>query len=433
MDSPHLSEAVFVGLCNYIGTSRQISMRREVWDIRQSITNQVNKEEDNYEMWSGSRKEGFRLASSDMDWMFSPKDHRVIWNLCQIKYYTLLSKTLILSECQMSPPGFVLLQLLSPSYRGFLREIISACVEMESRYYISSSIYRQITCSKVFPFATVHGPCGSSNYGIAGVECDAAQCLTCDIWPPIASSFITRSSSWPESHILGDIVKGGCHFVAIGHKLSVHEDKEWRISFSLAEQKLVYSMNHCQFLTYALLKLFLKNVINSETEEKLLCSYHMKTAVFWVIQQNIVPIWSPQNLLECFWICFKMILKWVYDGVCPNFFIPENNMFLCKIHGHAQKTLLIRLCGLYEKGNVSLQHIPSIRCNILHALQNPSSFVSVDEHLLLPDTNFDVEMFTEIATVNFHRIPHLNTCWKHLKAISVLRNSNLTKCQFLTI
>ncbi|XP_062612943.1 uncharacterized protein LOC134274716 [Saccostrea cucullata] len=405
MDPRHLPESVFVGLCNYIGTSYQISMRRGVWDISQRITNLLNKEEQVYEMWSGSRKEGFRLASSDTDWMFSPKDHRVIWNLCQIQYYTLHSKTLILSEWQMSPPGFVLLQLLTPSYRGFLREFTLSCVEMKNRYYISSSIYRQITCSKIFPFSDVHGPCGSGNIG--GVECDAAQCLTCDIWPPTAYSFITRSLHWPESRVLQDIVKSGCHFVAIGNKLSEHEDKEWRISFSLAEQKLVYSMNHCQFLTYALLKLFLTDVINNETEEKLLCSYHMKTVVFWVIQLNMVPSWSPQNLLECFWICFKVILKWVYDGICPNFFIPENNMFLGKIHGYAQNTLLMRLMGLYERGVVSLQHIPAIRLYVLHALHHPRIFVSVDEHLLLSESKCDVEMFIEISTVNSHRTPHL--------------------------
>jgi hypothetical protein len=37
--------------------------------------------------------------------------------------------------------------------------------------------------------------------------------------------------------------------VAIGHKLEKYENNEWRISFSLAQQTLVYSMNHCQFLT----------------------------------------------------------------------------------------------------------------------------------------------------------------------------------------
>lgn len=40
--------------------------------------------------------------------------------------------------------------------------------------------------------------------------------------------------------------------------LGLHENEEWRISFSQAEYKFVCAMNHCQFLTFGLLKLFLK-------------------------------------------------------------------------------------------------------------------------------------------------------------------------------
>ena len=96
-------------------------------------------------------------------------------------------------------------------------------------------------------------------------------------------------------------------------------------------------MNHTQFLTYGLLKCFEKEFNKDlDEEEKLLCSYHMKTAIFWTVQQSTIAHWCPQNLLEGFWVCFKILRKWVYDGYCPNFFIPENNMFLNKVHGTAQ-------------------------------------------------------------------------------------------------
>lgn len=41
---------------------------------------------------------------------------------------------------------------------------------------------------------------------------------------------------------------------------------EWRLSFSQAEQKLVYSMNHTQFLCYGVLKIFLKDVLRLDKE-----------------------------------------------------------------------------------------------------------------------------------------------------------------------
>jgi hypothetical protein len=134
--------------------------------------------------------------------------------------------------------------------------------------------------SDISPNSTVHGPCGSGTLG--PIEYDHAHCFVCDFWPPSASSWIDRCHTWPQPQVVKDIVRSGCHFVAIGNKLGNHESNEWRISFSLAEQNLVYSMNHCQFLTYGLLKLFLKEVINNGVgdNEKLLCSYHMKTTVF---------------------------------------------------------------------------------------------------------------------------------------------------------
>lgn len=130
----------------------------------------------------------------------------------------------------------------------------------------------------------------------------------------------------------------------------------------MAEKRLVYAMNHSQFLLYGLMKLFMKEVINRDVEEndEWLCSYHMKTAVFWVLQQNSLSECNSQNFLQCFWICFKLVIKWVYEGVCPNFFIPENNLFLVKMHGSAQNKLFCKLYAMYEKGASCLFECPTI-------------------------------------------------------------------------
>ena len=299
--------------------------------------------------------------------------------------------------------------------------------------YISSSKYREITCSDVIPNSTVHGPCGSGFIGTK--EYDTAQCFVCDFWPPSASSWIDRCHTWPQPQVVRDIVRSGCHFVAIGHKLGKHENNEWRISFSLAEQKLVYSMNHCQFLTYGLLKLFLKEVINNGVgdDEKLLCSYHMKTAVFWMIQTNTIPNWCPQNLLKCFWYCFKLILKWVYEGVCPNFFIPENNMFLSNIHGEAQNRLFVRLFGFYEKGLASLLHSPSLRSYIVNVLYNPRLSICTDEHTLVSATRFDKEMFEELYENNSIPSSDFYHIMKCLYIVEQLTASPLTQYQVVML
>ncbi|XP_061187026.1 uncharacterized protein LOC133195182 [Saccostrea echinata] len=334
-----MSESVFAGLCRKVGSSIQVNIRREVVEFKQlymRLTGEGNV------MYSGSRREGFRMAGSDVDFMVWPNGFQVIWNLDQAQNPNTKGK-IILCDCSESPPGFTLLELILTNHEKTLPSI----VRMNDKFYVSSSKYRREHCG---PNATEHGPC--EHFFIEHREFDYAYCLQCDFWPPSASLWIDRCHSWPDAQLVHDIVRNGCHIVAIGHKLGNHADNEWRISFSQAEQKIVYSMNHSQFLTYGLLKIFLKEIINNDSDnhDKLLCSYHMKTAVFWAIQQNTISRWCPQNILECFWVCFKFLLKWVYEGVCPNFFIPENNMFLVNIHGQAQKILFCRLYGLYKKG-----------------------------------------------------------------------------------
>ncbi|XP_078318046.1 uncharacterized protein LOC144620613 [Crassostrea virginica] len=427
----HLCESVFVRLCQIVGTSVQVAIRRETKEICEMVERRVAENKDVIEMQSGSVREGFRLERSDVDYMYWFNDHRVIWDMSQSEYYYTENKTLILSDSSESPPGFTLLELLTPTYR----EVLSACVPMNDKLYISSSLYRQQTQFHRYPGSREHGPCESGEI-LGVVEYDFAQCFACDFWPPSASSWINRCHSWPDREVVDDIIKNGCHFVPIGHPLGLHEQEEWRISFSVAEHKLVHTMNHCQFLTYGLLKIFLKEVIEdkqSTETNKLLCSYHMKTAVFWVIQQNVVPLWCPQNILVGFWVCFKLLLRWVYEGVCPNFFILQNNLFLTKIHGSAQRSLFLKLHGLYEKGLACLLQSPSIRSYITDVLYNPRLSICSNEDRMISECECDVELYSEIDR-NVSQAPeNLACCITYLQAIELMIGLPLTQCQVLML
>ncbi|XP_078322187.1 uncharacterized protein LOC144621979 [Crassostrea virginica] len=426
----HLCESVFVRLCQIVGTSVQVAIRRETTNIAEMMTRVVDTDTA-IEMESGSRREGFRMEGSDYDFMYWPNDHRVIWDMPQFEYYYTENKNLILSDSSESTPGFTLLELLTPTT---YRQIHSACVAMNGRFYISSSLFRQQIKTNRFPGSREHGPCESGELpGVA--EFDLAFCFACDFWPPSASSWINRCHLWPGREVADDIVRNGCHFVPIGNPIGLHEHEEWRISFSLAEHKLVHTMKHCQFLTYGLLKIFLKEVIDTQSEEtsKLLCSYHMKTVVFWVIQQNILPLWCPKNLLACFWVCFKLLLQWVYNGVCPNFFITQNNLFLTKIHGSAQRCLFQQLHGLYEKGLACLLQSPSIRVYISNVLYNPRLSICTNEDRMKSECEYDVELFNEIY-MNVPKCPkNLGHCIKYLHTIELMIGEPLTQFQVLTL
>ena len=413
------------------GPPYRSSIRRETSDIKERLNSPADDNDDFIEMESGSVREGFRLRGSDVDYMGWPNDHRVIWDMCQSEYYSTENKILILSDSSESPPGFTLLVLLTPTTDI---RVLSACVPMNGRLYISSSLLRQQTQSDSFPGSRIHGPCESGKLP-GGVEYDLARCFACDIWPPFASSCINRCHSWPGKEVLDDIVRNGCHFVPIGNPNGVHEHEEWRISFSMAEHKLVHSMNHCQFLTYGLLKIFIKEVIDKQSNEtkKLLCSYHMKTLIFWVIQQNVVPLWCPQNLLAGFWVCFKLLLKWVYEGVCPNFFVNQNNLFLSKVHGSAQKSLFLQLHSLYERGMACLLQSPSIRSYIIDVLYNPRLSICTNEDRMKSECDHNLELFNEINR-HVSKFPKdLDNCIKNLHIIELMVGSPLTQNQVITL
>lgn len=87
----HMSESVFVGLYDKLGTSEELIIRRETTDIRDMLQRQITRSQFIGTM-SGSRKEGFRLEGSDVDEMYWPNHHQVIMDMSQSEYYNIANK-----------------------------------------------------------------------------------------------------------------------------------------------------------------------------------------------------------------------------------------------------------------------------------------------------------------------------------------------------
>jgi hypothetical protein len=119
-------------------------------------------------------------------------------------------------------------------------------------------------------------------------------------WPRQAEQWIYRHrpGQWPPDILIDEIVNYGCILVPIGPKEIENNDLLWRISFSMAEKQLSHAMNYTQILCYALLKLSLKNIINTYDQVKgLLCSYFMKTAMFWLSEEIPTNGINSKNLM----------------------------------------------------------------------------------------------------------------------------------------
>lgn len=125
-----------------------------------------------------------------------------------------------------------------------------------------------------------HGPCLTDKFGML----DYAFCLHSKSWIISANQWITRQNkSWPSTEIKQTIIDHGVHFVPIGVKESENEKIGWRLSFSVGEKLLIYSFSHTQLLCYVIMKSLLSQFINlNEQCKDLLCSYFLKTILFWI-------------------------------------------------------------------------------------------------------------------------------------------------------
>uniref|UniRef100_A0A8W8MAI7 Mab-21-like HhH/H2TH-like domain-containing protein n=1 Tax=Magallana gigas TaxID=29159 RepID=A0A8W8MAI7_MAGGI len=437
-DNCRVSEALYAGLCRYIGTPTEVTVRREVMDMTEMIKTPVQIDACVRKMKSGSYREGFRFKSSDRDTMVWLTNHKVITDLSQSRVYDMSKHSIILMEDTETSPGFVRLQLLT-SPRD--RIIESSVVPYNDGMYISCVRWRQIMLTtvsrrKFFNYANSHGPC--ANGFIGDIETDYALCFHCSYWSRLTCCWRTRCTlhNWPPNHVFGDILGNGCHFVPVGNKKAADENElDWRLSFSQAEQKLVYSMNHTQFLCYGLLKIFLKEVINLGIEEPFMCSYFVKTTMFWLIQIGHFT-WCPDNLLDCFWKCFKYLLQSVHRGVFPNFFVPQNNMFASKLStvkgARARRCLLEQLNMHYEMGVTCLLQSPTVREMIEPVICN--SFVRIETLLShiksAADTDYCIRR--EIYD-KFFLQQNIRNNYLILRLITVLINQSFTEYETLTL
>lgn len=109
-----MSKSVFGG--QIVGTSQQVAIKRETTDIEDLVLRQIiDKNMVLNLLLSGSRNEGFRLEGSDVDVMVCSNVCQVIMDVSMIQFYRTSGTVLFLSDSTKSPPGFILLQVLTPN------------------------------------------------------------------------------------------------------------------------------------------------------------------------------------------------------------------------------------------------------------------------------------------------------------------------------
>ena len=404
VDIQTLSEVLYLDLCEELGYESIIQIRRNISTLTDHVHHQTHSDKGYLFYCLGSRAEGFRITTSDVDHMLVRTNNVVVNDTTEISEVSRAksNKAVITMETQHTKPGYVRL-ILETDTSITSERISSSCHNYDDKLYISSTKFRECSMSSLGKNAEIHGPCTTTIHGHR--VHDMAECLSCTSQPTAVQNWVMRCNeyNWPDSLVLEQCVSLGCQLAPVGSKESPHAHLEWRISFILMEKTLLQSLSHSQFMCYGLLKIYLKEVLGSFEEiNDLISSYFMKTVLLWEIQTNSQHNVGPGSLLHVFRSCLQRLFTWVKTEYCPNFFIPENNMFENRIYGESKHTLQTilellfndKFYGLYRCKSVDFPYL------IFQVLINEkqSVVVSVDEGKYVTDEDIETHTWHEINT-----------------------------------
>ena len=359
MDS--LSTDFYHYLCDdIVGSPEVVRHRRNFFQVVDDMTiNEKDRAKIDFAS-SGSKVEGLNLPGSDLDVMYifrAKLVHESIRSETTVdgcKYFDaenrIINKNAIILDTSFAQPGFALLRLQAGNTSNF--DELGLVENTLDGNFIASSKFRLYALQEFVNNErnnAIHGPC------ITDENVDNAYCLPAKTWPSIAGNWIfrPRSFGWPSEQLITHIVDTGVLLVPIGSKSSSAESHplEWRISYSLAEKLLIYSFSHSQLLCYATLKIILKDIIKQHScMDNILCSYFLKTTIFWLSEEIDPAFWTPSNLFQCVMLCIKRISYWITRRFIPNYFIPQHNMIDRQIPGQSFEKLELLLETMYNKG-----------------------------------------------------------------------------------
>ena len=333
-------------LDDVVGTQEIVAMRRDdckVYDCASSF----NFDADVY--FTGSKAEGLDLPGSDKDFMVDidiTHDIQVIEQGQALPHRTHMFEMVTDKDNQV----FSMLRSISPHLEYKCECLFDSLQFTDSSYFLSSYLLVHNHLSRCHhEHVTVQGPSMAHEPANPyGDDYDVVNSIHCSFWPRVAAEWVgrTRLHNWPKTDVLNKIIDFGFHLVPVGYTHSPKSMMEWRISFSIAERLLVWSFNHIQIQMYAILKIILKEFIkpNCRNENYVLCSYFIKTFLFWKFEETSPHFWKIEkmrdNLLYLL-LEFRTILQ---IGILKHYFIPNFNLLGVKLTRTAQ----IELLQLYD-------------------------------------------------------------------------------------
>ncbi|XP_060601993.1 uncharacterized protein LOC132755199 [Ruditapes philippinarum] len=267
----------------------------------------------------GSQSECTRISSSDADILLCVNTVNIIQDLSEWEHG---KDNYLMIQDENTTPGYCFLQL-------FRSNEPMPATDIPNNLHISER--RGILCKNTIKLLDSsfeqHGPSITSQGRHGFCDKDLVLALPCKSWPQSASGWLERQGvgRWPTHEMRRLAARTRCFVVPTGSKVSVYPELEWRLSTSLTERYLMFSLNITQIRCYVLLKMILKSFLNPQGEINI-SSYMIKTVLFHCIENTEPSIWIDNNLLTCLIFCLQELHSCVQNEHCSHFIISEINL-----------------------------------------------------------------------------------------------------------
>ena len=118
----------------------------------------------------------------------------------------------------------------------------------------------------------------------------------------------------------------------------------------------MWSFNHTQLQSYAVMKLILKEYVKTKCSEKhksVLCSYFIKAFLFWQFEKTDQSFWQITNISGCIMFLLHEFYFCIQTGVLRHYFVPRFNLFQIKFTPDAQ-TEISHIFGRVIESGISI-------------------------------------------------------------------------------
>ena len=197
-------------------------------------------------------------------------------------------------------PRLVIAETENPGFVLVLQERRDDCPHQERRPLKAKDVTQYLSDRQLvtqldgFTQRSTNGPACSfvqQTNKVGGIsDNDYVPCLHVPVWW-LSDEFFTRHRryNWPPKAMLDDIRRYGLHLVPVGAPGSSTEELQWRLSFSRAEVLIASHLTDLQ--GYAVIAFKICKTALGE-DGKVIKSYFIKTALFWLCEQTQTEEWK---------------------------------------------------------------------------------------------------------------------------------------------